>query len=425
MGVVNSHCVPVSSLKYLQRACRRNHNNESNNVTLIRYEETCLQEAVRGNNSLAALELLENEFDPGLLTRRGFSLLHFAAENGNKEIVEILLKSGVNPDIHCKDSQGGSTPLILACATNGCSVVSTLMEHKADVNAVDTWGNTALTKAVHSGCNYCVRLLLDNNADPNAYNKWGSSPLQQASRINHLGIMKMLLDSGSDPNHLGDENGMPPVFYMGTRNNVDGLKMLMDAGVDVNTKYRNQTLFSFLIDPYNYNYFQLHENSYPCFIDFLISTGINVTDESFDYMKRKMSSKIYINSSYYIELFGLVLKSQSFGKCSNILDVVFTNLLKGDGRSLQNTNLLHLLLSLGLSPTKSHMEYFSETTDAQQLSLLQHFHNNPRELSDICRLTVRGCIKENVPFKCKDLPIPQLVKDYVTISSPFYFSRPS
>jgi len=78
------------------------------------------------------------ESDPSLATRRfaGTTLLHFAAGAGCLEVVALLLRLGVDPNIH---GRGDHTPLY--CVANECAsetgpeVVRALVRAGADVNA--------------------------------------------------------------------------------------------------------------------------------------------------------------------------------------------------------------------------------------------------------------------------------------------------
>ena len=118
-------------------------------------------------------------------TTWGDTALHRAADNGNIRILELLLSNGA--DINAKD-RNGNTPLHLASSfwpdTPGAEartwnfmvrnartsepllvVTLLLLNHGADVNAVNYEGETALHSFVMRGENSLVQLLLAKNAD--------------------------------------------------------------------------------------------------------------------------------------------------------------------------------------------------------------------------------------------------------------------
>ncbi|MGO9316295.1 MAG: ankyrin repeat domain-containing protein [Terracidiphilus sp.] len=75
--------------------------------------------AVKADNTTEAINLIGKGVDPNSRTSpKGWSVLHYAAMNGNVEIVQALLKAGADPNYAgTKDGQATSaarTPLDLA-----------------------------------------------------------------------------------------------------------------------------------------------------------------------------------------------------------------------------------------------------------------------------------------------------------------------
>jgi ankyrin repeat protein len=79
--------------------------------------------AVKADNTEEAKKLIEKGADPNSRTSpSGWSVLHYAARNGNVEIVSLLLKAGADPNYSgTMEGQTGTVislrPLILAQAT--------------------------------------------------------------------------------------------------------------------------------------------------------------------------------------------------------------------------------------------------------------------------------------------------------------------
>jgi cytohesin len=96
--------------------------------------------------------------------------LHWAARQGRKEIVELLLRKGADPKAR---TQTRETPLHAAAAGAHKEVVDLLLAAGADVNARDDEGETPLFAAVRSRNVEVVKALLSAGADPNAKNKQG------------------------------------------------------------------------------------------------------------------------------------------------------------------------------------------------------------------------------------------------------------
>jgi len=73
-------------------------------------------------------------------------LLTFAVRHGAEETVQLLLSVGA--DVHIRSSGFNKTPLFFAAHYNELKIAEILIEHRADVNAVDELGNNALREAI-------------------------------------------------------------------------------------------------------------------------------------------------------------------------------------------------------------------------------------------------------------------------------------
>jgi ankyrin repeat protein len=139
--------------------------------------------------------------DPSLATRRfaGTTLLHFAAGAGCREVVALLLRLGVDPNIQ---GRGDHTPLY--CVANECAseagpeVVRALVRAGADVNACGgVTGATSLHMAARRGHVEIARTLLDSGAAMNALDRKGDTPLQRAINCRRNGVSQLLRERGA------------------------------------------------------------------------------------------------------------------------------------------------------------------------------------------------------------------------------------
>jgi ankyrin repeat protein len=141
------------------------------------------------------------ESDPSLATRRfaGTTLLHFAAGASCLEVVELLLRFGVDPNVQ---GRGDHTPLY--CVANECAsetgaeVVRMLVRAGADVNACcGVTRATALHMAARRGHVEIARALLDSGASLGARDRKGDTPLQRAINCRKNGVAQLLLERRS------------------------------------------------------------------------------------------------------------------------------------------------------------------------------------------------------------------------------------
>mmetsp|Transcript_120854 Transcript_120854/g.188812 ORF Transcript_120854/g.188812 Transcript_120854/m.188812 type:complete len:467 (+) Transcript_120854:62-1462(+) len=94
--------------------------------------------------------------------RRIGSDLFFAVADGSVEMVKALLLAGVHPDVRDYEQR---CPLHVAAGLGksiGC--VQALIDHRADVNAVDCWGQTPLAQAARGGHPLIEKLLEKSGA---------------------------------------------------------------------------------------------------------------------------------------------------------------------------------------------------------------------------------------------------------------------
>lgn len=88
-----------------------------------------LVNAARVNNQVELRELLAGGANVDVRAQQGASALHWAAFNGNAELVRMLLKAGAKVDAVLDN---GSTPLHLAAFEGHTDVVRLLLQHGAD-----------------------------------------------------------------------------------------------------------------------------------------------------------------------------------------------------------------------------------------------------------------------------------------------------
>jgi ankyrin repeat protein len=122
-------------------------------------------------------------------------------------------------------------------------LVRALVGQRADVNAAQPDGTTALHWAVHWNDAEAVALLLRAGANPKAVNRYGASPLSEAVTSGSAAMIEALLKAGADPKALTTADGETVLMTAARAGNVDAVRMLLDRGADVNARenYKGQT----------------------------------------------------------------------------------------------------------------------------------------------------------------------------------------
>jgi ankyrin repeat protein len=129
----------------------------------------------------------------------------------------------------------GKSDVADAAMRGDTAAVQKLIAAKADVNAPQNDGATALHWAVYRNDREMVGLLVRAGANPKAANREGSTPLWLAGISGNASIIAALLEAGADANEKLPL-GRTPLMIAARTGNVDAIKTLLDNGADVNAK---------------------------------------------------------------------------------------------------------------------------------------------------------------------------------------------
>jgi ankyrin repeat protein len=115
------------------------------------------------------------------------------------------------------------------------AALRTLLEQKADVNAPQVDGATALHWAVYRDDLETVNLLIRAGANVNRANREGITPLSMACLYGNAAVIDKLLEAGADAKQRGP-NGETTVMLAARNGNPDAIRRLIAGGADVNAK---------------------------------------------------------------------------------------------------------------------------------------------------------------------------------------------
>jgi len=163
----------------------------------------------------------------------GLTPLIISAFTGSMTVMRTLLEGGAYVDAR---SACGDTALGIASYRGHADQVSLLLENGATVDSRNDIDQTPLIRAAGCGHAEIVDMLLRHDADPNAVtNAHLETPLMSASQIGHSGIIRMLLRRGAlvnERNIFGHTALMMTVYH----GNLDSVRLLMDHGADVHAR---------------------------------------------------------------------------------------------------------------------------------------------------------------------------------------------
>ncbi|CAH1381382.1 unnamed protein product, partial [Tenebrio molitor] len=149
-----------------------------------------------------------------------------------------------------------------------------LLDHGADINAVDNSGKTVLHAAFESfgGKNYnCIKMLLDHGADINAVDNSGKTVLHAAFKdpnyLPEVEVILLFLSRGVDANKR-DKEQKTALDYAVTRRGSEAL---------LRTRYRQNVKIMFDATAYR----QLMSTDYVTFLHYAVYDGNCVAVELF------------------------------------------------------------------------------------------------------------------------------------------------
>ncbi|KAI1037941.1 hypothetical protein LB505_001586 [Fusarium chuoi] len=160
-----------------------------------RQKRTPLHLAALRGHSTVSKQLLKSGAKTNGQAVNGDTALHFAVLQGHQSIVKYLLERDPNL-INASDGQS-HTPLFSAVFRGSSSAVKLLLDRRADLRALDTYGNSVLHHAVNTAKSSVIKLLLDSGSDVNRQNAQGRTPLHLAIVGDHSSAVKALLERRS------------------------------------------------------------------------------------------------------------------------------------------------------------------------------------------------------------------------------------
>jgi ankyrin repeat protein len=137
-------------------------------------------------------------------------------------------------------ASAAETPALADAAERGnISLVRTLLDARADVNAAQVDGMTALHWAVYRDDLETAGLLVRAGANVNAVNRYGVPPLSLACTNGHSALVALLLGAGANAN-TSLPGGETVLMTAARTGSLDAVKALLAKGANPNAKERNE-----------------------------------------------------------------------------------------------------------------------------------------------------------------------------------------
>ena len=208
-----------------------------------KYNETALLIACMDGKIDAINVLLEAGADTNITEAYGHTCLHKAVNaNCDEQTVQAIIDHGADVNAINKDNE---TALLIACMNGQNDAINVLLEAGADTNITQTDGHTCLHKAVNANCGkHTVQAIIDHRADVNAINKDNETALLIACMDGKIDAINVLLEAGADTN-ITETDGYTCLHKAVNANCAkQTVQTIIDHGADVNatSKYNETAL---------------------------------------------------------------------------------------------------------------------------------------------------------------------------------------
>lgn len=186
----------------------------------------------------------------------GMAPIHWAAIKGNEACLRILLERG--GDVDCLNG-GLNSPLLLAAAFGHDTLARILIEKGADPFVRNLRDRDAIFMAVvyghaSKGLPWTLQLLDSKGMDLNQIDSLGGTPLHVCAEKNLARPVRMLVDAGANVNVKHQKTGLTPLQMACSQKSpdVETIRSFLDKGAYANWRdFQGRTAFELVINAHN------------------------------------------------------------------------------------------------------------------------------------------------------------------------------
>ena len=159
-------------------------------------------------------------------------MLHAAAENGETEIIELLVSQGCLVDSRNRE---GLTPLMMAALYDEPSAFQMLLQNGADPSLKDNDGLSPLHYAAKGGSTSIINNLLSLGIDIDSRTNAGVTPLMTTAFCDKQSAFQVLIENGADPSLKADKE-LSLLHCAVQGGNTSIINKLSSLGLDIDSR---------------------------------------------------------------------------------------------------------------------------------------------------------------------------------------------
>jgi uncharacterized protein len=168
-----------------------------------------------------------------LLAGPGDARIADAAQRSDREAVRTLIQQ--KADLNAAQSDG-MTALHWAARQNDLDTVHVLIKAGAKVDVVTRYGVTPFYLACVNGNAAMIDTFLKAGVNPNSANPGGETALMTATRTGNIDAMKLLIDRGAIVNAKEEVRGQTALMWSVLENHPAAATLLIQKGADINAQ---------------------------------------------------------------------------------------------------------------------------------------------------------------------------------------------
>ena len=160
--------------------------------------------ACENGNVDAIKVLLKYRADLDIANADGDTCLHVVARRDYcKDVIHTMIKNGA--DVNAKN-MFNETPLMKAHKKGNIDATKELLNAGADHKMLDGFGDAWIHRAIDGGYRQeLIQTMIDHGADVNAINKHNETAFMKACKTGNVDAIKLLLSVGANPNIKNDD----------------------------------------------------------------------------------------------------------------------------------------------------------------------------------------------------------------------------
>ncbi|XP_048736719.1 ankyrin repeat and death domain-containing protein 1A-like isoform X1 [Ostrea edulis] len=172
--------------------------------------------------------------EPSSMTKGEINFHKAARENDLESVRKLLSEHRVN--VNCKNNLD-RTALHWAAANGNIEVIAKLVEDGADLESKDKYGMRPALWAAWFGHLDAIKVLITGGATPLCTNKQGMGILHCAAQNNHIAVMNFIFESLENINvNEGEMTGRTPLHLAAEAGHIEAVMRLIDMRCDADRR---------------------------------------------------------------------------------------------------------------------------------------------------------------------------------------------